>query len=959
MLPNATSSAPRSLRLLLPALLVALLALGLAGWVELRTRPVSVRRPLQEEAGSTWFLQDETPEGSAGPPRYGRPPGSASGVELRPGTAFQVLSEDYELQRFASVAFGLQALQEGTVLELALRESPQGASLLTLRPGEPLRAEAVLRRADRPPERVAQGSLASVAPRPDGTLQLSVALDGVHLQAGVNGQRLLAWDVPGLKRGNIVLRVRAGACRLVTFRAGGKETAQRGSLRDFSIQEALVDPAPTPVGPVLRGVLALAAATALAALLFLRALCRARPPWLRLLLAGQALLAAPALPLALSLLAPVPSLDIVLALAAAAGMALAVRSLQPWLREATASPDAPARPRLRRVTALLAFAVLAGGAAWLCGRQQVTAMAPQLERETQARQLPLPAPFGAEDVALDQGSALTLAGPWRDLDLRATVELEPDAALGVRLRAPAADVARGLLFSLSADPLLPSGLRVEDLMTLETLVQAGAPAPAGRALALELQVRDRGVRAVLDGRELLQAEDATFASGALVLLAERGRLRLRDLSVTPVPAVAAGNPVLRAWLSGLPLVAAVLLYGLLAAWLLQHPLSAVLQVSGCALLPVGAGLLLLERDEPITEELLLAWGAGLAGPLAVHALAHAPGARRAATTTGLLLLAALAGGAAPALAIDRGLVADAVLMNRMTYVDWSGSRLEDERIWLQHPLLRRWNYWLADHRFHDREFPVARSAGVRRVLVLGGSSTWGYRIPPASGMEWPAQLEGLLGRRGPVEVLNGAYVGATSNRLYRLLRDALLPFAPDVVVLCVTFNDSSSRALGDEEAYYAAVSAPGAERSWLGDRAARDALEREKAVLSAIIAAVPGDPRPSLEQWRAAGLDTSPPERLHSTLQDFARLCAQHGMRLVLVKEPLAGDLRIAWKEEFYAAIDAVAAEHGLAVVDPTPALQAAGGAPLFIDRVHPKYGGCTVIASEVDRVLGPLLFEP
>ncbi|MBM3985405.1 MAG: hypothetical protein FJ296_06920, partial [Planctomycetes bacterium] len=318
---------------------------------------------------------------------------------------------------------------------------------------------------------------------------------------------------------------------------------------------------------------------------------------------------------------------------------------------------------------------------------------------------------------------------------------------------------------------------------------------------------------------------------------------------------------------------------------------------------------------------------------------------------------ALAGGAAPALAFDRSLVTDAVLMNRMTYVDWRGERLEDELVWLQHPLLRRWNYWLADHRFRDRQVPVERTPGVARVLVLGGSSTWGYRIPSSSGMEWPAQLEGLLRRRGAAEVLNGAYVGATGNRLYRLLRDALLPFEPDVVVLCVTFNDSSSRALGDEEAYYAQVSAPDAGRSWLGDRDARSVLAREKAVLSAIVASIPGDPRSSLEQWRAAGLETSPPERFRRTLEDFASLCAQHGMRLVLVKEPLAGDQRIVWKEEFYAAIDAVSAAHGLTVVDPTPALQAAGGAALFMDRVHPKYGGCGVIAAEVDRVLGPLLF--
>jgi hypothetical protein len=297
------------------------------------------------------------------------------------------------------------------------------------------------------------------------------------------------------------------------------------------------------------------------------------------------------------------------------------------------------------------------------------------------------------------------------------------------------------------------------------------------------------------------------------------------------------------------------------------------------------------------------------------------------------------------------------MMNQMNVLDWRGERLEDELLWLRHPLLRRWNYWLADHRFRDRAASVERTPGTARVLTLGGSSTWGYRIPSTSRMDWPAQLEGLLQRRGPAEVLNGAYIGATSNRLFRLLRDALLPFAPDVVVLCVTFNDSGSRAQGDEEAYFARLSAPGARRTWLGDRSVRAELEREQAVLSAIVPTLPHDPRPSLERWREAGLDSSPPERFRRTLEDFAALCAERDMRLVLVKEPIAGDQRILFKEEYYAAIDAVAAEHGLAVVDPTPALQAAGGAALFMDRVHPKYSGCSVIAAEVDALLGPLLF--
>ena len=64
------------------------------------------------------------------------------------------------------------------------------------------------------------------------------------------------------------------------------------------------------------------------------------------------------------------------------------------------------------------------------------------------------------------------------------------------------------------------------------------------------------------------------------------------------------------------------------------------------------------------------------------------------------------------------------------------------------------------------------------------------------------------------------------------------------------------------------------------------------------------------------------------SLSTFAR-----GFRLVLVKEPVSGDGRMLWKQEFREAMDRVGAEFGVAVVDPTPALMAAGGAEMFQDE--------------------------
>jgi lysophospholipase L1-like esterase len=76
----------------------------------------------------------------------------------------------------------------------------------------------------------------------------------------------------------------------------------------------------------------------------------------------------------------------------------------------------------------------------------------------------------------------------------------------------------------------------------------------------------------------------------------------------------------------------------------------------------------------------------------------------------------------------------------------------------------------------------------------------------------------------------------------------------------------------------------------------------------------------------------------------------------VLIKEPFVGPGRLVWREEFYAAIDTVAAEYGLPVVDPGPDIAAAGGASLYMDNVHPTAEGCEVIARTLERTIRDLL---
>lgn len=89
---------------------------------------------------------------------------------------------------------------------------------------------------------------------------------------------------------------------------------------------------------------------------------------------------------------------------------------------------------------------------------------------------------------------------------------------------------------------------------------------------------------------------------------------------------------------------------------------------------------------------------------------------------------------------------------------------------------------------HER---VAKPDGVRRVLALGDSFTWGLLLPSADSA-WPARLERLLtsGAGAPVEVINMARRGwATANEAEFLHRLGW-QFEPDLVIVQFFLNDA-------------------------------------------------------------------------------------------------------------------------------------------------------------------------
>jgi len=83
--------------------------------------------------------------------------------------------------------------------------------------------------------------------------------------------------------------------------------------------------------------------------------------------------------------------------------------------------------------------------------------------------------------------------------------------------------------------------------------------------------------------------------------------------------------------------------------------------------------------------------------------------------------------------------------------------------------------------FNDVDYPLQKTTGVFRILVIGDSFSW------AGGREgnYTAVLERMLANRGPrkIEVINAGYPGTHTGEQLALLRKFGLQYDPDLTVL--------------------------------------------------------------------------------------------------------------------------------------------------------------------------------
>lgn len=255
--------------------------------------------------------------------------------------------------------------------------------------------------------------------------------------------------------------------------------------------------------------------------------------------------------------------------------------------------------------------------------------------------------------------------------------------------------------------------------------------------------------------------------------------------------------------------------------------------------------------------------------------------------------------------------------------------------------------------------------GVRRVLVIGDSVAFGFRLEQAD--TFPVRLEHELEARdaGWWEVLNAGVEGYNTVYQRAYLRSSLLDLKPETIVLVFNLNDYdhgpvmgplgvltqdqaqrvSSSSIANLSEFYLLL-------RWL-------ITTRGQAIPdgTAQPPAAAGAPEFSQfdryvsnlrKQYYRAPADERWPQMVDA-LRDIAQLCRERGIRLVVAIVPDGDQIGVATPDLTpQEKLAEICGQLALECIDLQPAFATAERAPLFLDIMHPNADGQRLMAREV-----------
>jgi lysophospholipase L1-like esterase len=253
---------------------------------------------------------------------------------------------------------------------------------------------------------------------------------------------------------------------------------------------------------------------------------------------------------------------------------------------------------------------------------------------------------------------------------------------------------------------------------------------------------------------------------------------------------------------------------------------------------------------------------------------------------------------------------------------------------------------------YDREVG-AKAAGTVRILCVGDSVTFGFRVPMVFAkrpderhpdwLPYPARLEKALRAANPgreIEVIPLAVPGYSSHQGLAWLRRDIARLRPDVVTLLFGWNDIGFRPAPDREAM-----ATGALSV-----AARSLLARSQALLYLWRRAHRPPPSTAVSAMRAQFPRVSR-EEFVANHRAMVALARRHGARVVVIG-PVYRD-RVEYPTEAVLIASHRAALREAMQLDGVPYLEVAeltegaypDNLPLFLEHIHPNHKGHRLLA--------------
>lgn len=237
---------------------------------------------------------------------------------------------------------------------------------------------------------------------------------------------------------------------------------------------------------------------------------------------------------------------------------------------------------------------------------------------------------------------------------------------------------------------------------------------------------------------------------------------------------------------------------------------------------------------------------------------------------------------------------------------------------------------------HSEEKP----AGVRRLMALGCSTTFGWGVADAES--YPARLERALTDRGhtKLEVINGGQPGYTSFQGLWLWDEVLKKYEPDVVLVGYIVQDSRRAAYTDKSQAVLQQDA----------RFLKHNLLYRSRIYMALRAGLGGIQIRAKERAEGgeAGEYRVPPADYAENIRALVQKIQGVGATPVLFGYPLE---RSGYTAQHRLILQAAAEQLGVLHLDPQPELEAASrtGALYFPnDRGHATAAGNDLIATKV-----------